>query len=84
MKKRQKVRDPVEEEVRRMLKVACERDNEASKGLDFYLPSVDLYIECKQFFTPRLCQQLSRVPSENVVVIQGLGTMEKLRTALTE
>ncbi len=46
-----------------------ETDIRAS-GLDFYLPEYDLHIEVKQFHTPRIAEQMSRV--KNVIAIQGV------------
>lgn len=40
-----------------------------STGLDFILPEMEIFIEVKQFFTPRILDQMSRVP--NIIVIQG-------------
>jgi hypothetical protein len=37
--------------------------------LDFYLPSIDLYIEVKQFHSARIAGQMSRAP--NVIAAQG-------------
>jgi len=48
--------------------------DERSKGLDFYLVDLDVHIECKQFHTERISEQMSR--SSNVVVIQGIKTAE--------
>ena len=42
-----------------------------AKGLDFLMIESDVYIECKQFHTPRAAEQMARV--ENVIVIQGRG-----------
>lgn len=47
--------------------------------LDFHLPTLGLFIECKRFHSPRIAEQLSRVPREDVLVIQGIGAFEKLR-----
>jgi hypothetical protein len=37
--------------------------------LDFHLPDHDLFIEVKQFHSPRIADQMSRAP--NVIAIQG-------------
>jgi hypothetical protein len=42
--------------------------------LDFYLPGVDVYIECKQFHTYRISDQIKPFP--NVIVIQGRKAAE--------
>lgn len=39
------------------------------RRIDFYLPAYDLFIEVKQFSTPRTAQQIEGM--ENVIVIQG-------------
>jgi hypothetical protein len=39
-------------------------------GLDFWLPRVNVHIECKRFHTPRLIEQCSR--HANVILVQGL------------
>lgn len=45
-----------------------------TQRLDFYVPSLDLHIEVKQFHTPRVERQLSRVT--NVILIQGRKAAE--------
>lgn len=70
--------DPVERAVEALLKdggVKYERHNSAR--LDFYLPDFDIYIECKQFPTERIVEQLGR--AECVVVIKGRRTVAALR-----
>lgn len=41
-----------------------------SLELDFYLPSYEIYIEVKQYHSPRISEQMSRNP--NVIAIQGI------------
>jgi hypothetical protein len=48
--------------------------DERSKGLDFYLVDLDVHIECKQFHTERISEQMSR--SSNIIAIQGLKAAE--------
>jgi len=43
-------------------------------GLDFRLDGIDVYVECKQFHTPRIADQTSRV--SDVIVIQGRRAAE--------
>lgn len=43
-------------------------------GLDFRLEGIDVYVECKQFHTPRTSEQMSRV--SDVIVIQGRRAAE--------
>ncbi len=70
------ITDPVEKMVAEVLSVAGiefihgSGGSEGTKGLDFYLPDFDIYIECKRMHTPRTCEQMSRV--DNVIVIQGM------------
>jgi hypothetical protein len=46
--------------------IAFERERD---GLDFYLPSLGVFIECKQFHSERSAAQLARAP--NVILVQG-------------
>lgn len=49
-----------------------ERDNADPINLDFYLPDLRIYIEVKQFHTPRIADQLAKVPERvSVIVLQG-------------
>lgn len=76
----QGIPDPMEAMVEQWLiarGIAFTRDHPSR--LDFYLPALDLYIEVKRFATPRIADQLGRVPREDVLVIQGIGGFEKLR-----
>ncbi len=50
--------------------------------LDFYLPGLQLFIECKRFYTPRINTQLERVRGNNVIVVQGIDAWEKLQLLL--
>lgn len=71
--------DPLEDQVEAFLRAANEpfyRNHESR--IDFYLPRLSLFIECKRFYTPRISDQLSRVPSADVIVVQGIGALEKL------
>lgn len=76
--------DPVERVIFEALSDAGEdfvfgRDggiNGPTKGLDFYLPSKDLYIEVKRYHALRVVSQMARV--ENVIVCQGLPAAEYL------
>lgn len=66
--------DPVEKIIEDALTdagVAFKREVESDTcRLDFYLPDVGVYIECKQFHTPRIADQMARAP--NVIAIQGM------------
>lgn len=68
--------DPVEEFVAcTLIHLGIDYKSNVKVGdreLDFYLPDYDIYIECKQFYTPRILDQMSEV--ENVIVVQGLET----------
>lgn len=55
-----------------------ERHNDA--GLDFYLSKRDIYIEVKQFHSPRISEQMSRAP--NVIVAQGRPAVQMLAQLL--
>jgi len=48
--------------------------DERSKGLDFYLVDFDIHIECKQFHTQHISEQMSR--ASNVIAIQGMKAAE--------
>lgn len=43
--------------------------DDKKQALDFYLPSYNIYIECKQFPTERTSAQIAPFP--NVILIQG-------------
>lgn len=58
------------------------RNDDAGSGLDFVLDGVNVYIECKQFHTPRIAEQTSRV--ENVIVIQGKAAAEMFAAMLSQ
>lgn len=67
--------DPVEAVIEKALadaKIRFERGRgqPVDAGLDFYLPDLGIYIECKQFHTERIAEQMSR--AENVIAIQGM------------
>jgi hypothetical protein len=49
-------------------------------GLDFYLSDFDVYIECKQFHSERITEQMSRAP--NVIALQGRKAVELFVSAL--
>lgn len=65
--------DPIEAVVEAALLgagIAFTRDPRQMKApLDFRLLGSEVYIECKQFHTPRIAEQAQRV--ENVIFIQG-------------
>lgn len=46
-----------------------ERDG-GTLELDFHLPDLNVYVECKQFHTDRIAAQMKRAP--NVICIQGM------------
>lgn len=66
--------DPVEKIVQEALEqrrlVFTDERNPDNKNLDFYIPSMNLHIEVKQFHSPRIAEQMSRVP--NIIAIQGI------------
>lgn len=75
--------DPMEAIVERWLVargISFTRDHPSC--LDFYLPGLQLFIECKRFYTPRVNTQLERVRGNNVIVVQGIDAWEKLTLLL--
>lgn len=52
-----------------------ERDGD-TLALDFHLTEADVYVEVKQFHTPRIAEQMSRAP--NVIAVQGRVAVEWL------
>jgi hypothetical protein len=78
--------DPIE----RIVQIALERADivyvlegecpDAGQTLDFWLPHYDVYIECKQFHTPRIADQMSRAP--NIIAIQGRPAAELFAAAI--
>ena len=67
--------DPIEQIIERGFIAAClpyETEREHHPGrepLDFYLPTLGVYVEVKQFHTPRIEAQMAR--AKNVIAIQG-------------
>lgn len=56
-----------------------ETDQMDRTNLDFYLPDFNLYIEVKLYHTPRIAEQLSRVPEHrNVMVLVGRQSFSQL------
>ena len=70
MPKRKPIPDPVEELVELALRQAGITFERKPGGLDFYLPTFQTYIECKQFYTARVLKQLAG--TRNVILIQGM------------
>jgi len=52
----------------------------ANQTLDFYLPDLGIYIECKQFHSPRIADQMTRAP--NIIVAQGRPAVQMLASLL--
>lgn len=44
---------------------------EVNCGLDFYLPTAEVHVECKRFRSERTEGQMARV--KDIIVIQGVG-----------
>ncbi|WP_066770142.1 hypothetical protein [Sphingobium sp. CCH11-B1] len=53
---------------------------EANQTLDFWLPDAGVYIECKQFHSNRIADQMSCAP--NVIAIQGRRSAEMFAAML--
>mgnify|MGYP000875157366 CR=1 FL=1 len=67
------ITDPVERTIAESLDAAGIRyvRGYGTRDLDFHLPEHDIRIECKQFFTPRVADQLAA--NHDVILIQGMG-----------
>lgn len=52
-----------------------ESENKA-QGLDFYLPKQDIYIEVKQYHTPRISTQMEQ--HDNIIAVQGVKAVKVL------
>lgn len=53
-----------------------ERDQRDPTTLDFYLPTLNTYIEVKQFHTARIAKQLEPVPKgATAIVLQGINAV---------
>lgn len=67
------ITDPIECIVAMSLCVAgvkyVHESQDKNQKFDFFLPGYGLYIECKQFSTPRTSEQIK--DREDVIVIQG-------------
>jgi hypothetical protein len=63
-----------------------DRDRHDPTNLDFYLPDFNLYVEVKQYHSPRITGQLAQVPRQvSAIVLQGPNAVldfEHLCTAL--
>jgi hypothetical protein len=71
--------DPLEAQVERLLTALGEPfDRHHRSRLDFHLPRLGLFIECKRFATPRIADQLARVDGQDVIVVMGAGALAKL------
>lgn len=49
--------------------VKFEMADENKARLDFFLPGIGVYVEVKQFHSPRIAEQMSR--AKDVIAIQG-------------
>ena len=75
--------DPMEAIIERWLierGVPFTRDHPSR--LDFYPPGLQLFIECKRFYTPRVNDQLERVRGNNVIVVQGIDAWDQMQLLL--
>lgn len=76
--------DPVEAIVRAALSkrgIVFTEEELNEHRLDFHLPDMATAIECKQFYTDRITDQLQRFP--NVIVIQGLQAARAFHQLVT-
>jgi len=83
MSKKYKITNPVEKPIAEILESHCleyEHDNVKSSNLDFYIPSFDIYIECKAFYSDRIIRQIK--DKGNVIVVQGEESAKFLKTLL--
>lgn len=55
-------------------------ETENGKGLDFYLPGAEVYIEIKGGTSPRVLDQMKR--DHNVIVVQGRKSVEFMASLL--
>jgi hypothetical protein len=83
------VDDPMEKMVRNALLLRGVKFTEDGKpggsinsGLDFHLTDYGVHIEVKQFHSPRIAEQTSRV--DNVIVAQGRDAVSLLAKLLCE
>jgi hypothetical protein len=61
--------DPIEKIVADALTAAGVAFTVGFHGPDFYLTEQNIFIECKQFYSPRIAKQIADIP--DVIVIQG-------------
>lgn len=77
--------DPIESIVRKALEASpllfVEEEDPMAKGMDFYLPILDIHIEVKQFHSDRIAEQMSR--AANVIAIQGADAARLFAQMLT-
>jgi hypothetical protein len=65
------ISDPIERVIARALTDADIAFRHGGDGeLDFHLPTLGIWIECKRAFTPRVSRQLER--HERVILVQSL------------
>lgn len=64
-----------------------ERDAREPTNLDFYLPEIGIYVEIKQFHTPRIADQLAQLPQQKSALVlvgpQSVKDFMMLIAALT-
>lgn len=76
--------DPLELDVAQMLREKhipfVHESQNKDQRLDFYLPDYDVYIECKQFHSDRVLEQLRS--QRNVILLQGHGSVYFLKMIL--
>jgi hypothetical protein len=65
--------EPIVEQALKDAGVKYNREGKSNR-LDFYLPEFDVYVEVKEYYTPRSDKQLA--DHENVILLQGKKSVE--------
>jgi hypothetical protein len=83
--------DPLEEQFEALLRdrriafTRPERDAADPTTLDFLLPALRIYVEVKQFHTPRLANQLANVPADfTVITLTGRDAVASFEALMRE
>lgn len=69
--------DPCESIIAEALdRAGIQYDRNSAQQLDFHIPRLDIFIECKQFHSERIAAQTARAP--NIIITQGLHAAKVL------